>query len=152
MKRIAILNCSNVTGELNCPSFHCLEALEERKGMFAFYESANQAPRLVGIISCAGCPTLVAPEKLFRRIRPLAAAGVEVIHLSTCLMVLCPFRKRYLELLKTKYPDISFVEGTHDGPEGIKPELFVEGMKSNMSRMIIQPQKSMADMIAFQRS
>ena len=151
MTRIAILTCSNITGELQCPSFQCFDALWDGKGQFARYGQNNRPPRLVGIISCAGCPTAVAPEKLFRRVRPLVAAGVEVIHLSTCLTVVCPFKKKYLELLKVKYPGVTLVEGTHEAPEGIKPELFVEGLKTTLSKMLTQPQKSMADMISFQR-
>lgn len=147
MTKVAILTCSNVTRELGCPSYHCFGAIREGEGRFDQYEGP-QGAELTGIISCAGCPTAVAPEKLFLRIKPLEAAGVEAIHLSTCLMILCPFKKKYKKMLEKEFPAMRFIEGTHDAPKGIAPDQFVELMQKVLKSMLIQPRQTMADVIA----
>ena len=79
MARIGIITCSNMTNDLACSSFGCLEDSHAGKGTFARYADQGGA-QVVGIISCSGCPTLIAPEKILRRVRTLAASGVDAIH------------------------------------------------------------------------
>jgi predicted metal-binding protein len=61
MARIGIITCSNMTNDLACSSFACLEDSHNVTGTFARYEDKGGA-QVVGIISCSGCPTLIAPE------------------------------------------------------------------------------------------
>jgi len=56
---LGILTCSSVTQDLACSAFNCLNERYEGRGEFARY---NDKARLAGIINCAGCPTLIAPE------------------------------------------------------------------------------------------
>ncbi|MFZ5631826.1 MAG: hypothetical protein ACOY40_03195 [Bacillota bacterium] len=37
---------------------------------------------LIGSISCAGCPTVNAPEKILRRVKSIAEFKVDAIHFS----------------------------------------------------------------------
>ena len=60
MARIAILTCSNCTQDSNCASVVCLGDMRKRRGFFAPYPQ-DQPLDLIGIINCAGCPTLAAP-------------------------------------------------------------------------------------------
>ncbi|MCG8636047.1 MAG: CGGC domain-containing protein [Desulfobacterales bacterium] len=131
MKKIGILTCSNTTQDLGCSSFKCLEDIYAGGGEFKRYEAEGGA-QLAGIINCAGCPTAVAPEKLLTRVRSLAVLGVEAIHLSACVMGLCPFKKKYAGLLEKEFPGIEIVLGTHDAPEG-EGEFFMDWARQNLS-------------------
>lgn len=145
MKRIAILTCSNVTQDLACASFQCLRSLYQKKDRFAHPGQENI--ELAGVINCAGCPTAIAPEKLFNRVRSLAVLHVDAIHLSTCLVHLCPFKKKYMNLLALKYPEIKVVEGTHGAPEGMPEDQFASSLKAMMRGLLTQPQKTMGDIV-----
>jgi predicted metal-binding protein len=118
----------------------CLKGVNENTGEFARY-CVQGGTELAGIISCAGCPTAVAPEKLLRRVRSLAFLQIDAIHLSSCMISLCPFKNKYARLLKNHFSGINIVEGTHvESPEVV--QMFIAGMQD----MLIQPQKTMADM------
>ena len=110
-KRIGILTCSNCTQELNCASAVCLGDMRKKKGFFERYQ--NQEINLIGITSCASCPTLAAPEKILRRVKALADFRIDALHLSYCMTALCPFINKYIEVIKKEYPEIEIVEGTH---------------------------------------
>ncbi len=140
MPRIGILTCSNATQELGCSSVSCLADLRKRKGAFASYPE-NEALDLVGIINCPGCPTLTGPEKLLQRIRALTEFKVQAIHLSYCLVALCPFKSKYIEALEKAFPGLKFVAGTHQ--EHITHEEFRDRVK----KLFCQPQKTMVDVI-----
>lgn len=112
MARIGILTCSNCTQELDCASVVCLGDMRKRKGLFERYKGDDNLI-LVGLINCAGCPTVGAPGKILRKVGSLAAFKVDVIHLSYCMTALCPFKNKYKEVIKEAYPGIELVEGTH---------------------------------------
>ncbi len=140
MARIGILTCSNATQELGCSSVSCLADLRKRKGAFSAYPP-GEALDLIGIINCPGCPTLTGPDKLLRRIRALTEFRVDSIHLSYCLLALCPFRAKYLEALESEFPAIRFVSGTH------QEHLPHEEFRHQVSGLFCQPRKSMVDLI-----
>ena len=129
-KRIGIMTCSNITQDLNCASSICLKDLRAGSGRFTSYDDAE----LVGIISCAGCPGNLGANKLANRIRALTELSPDAIHFSSCMINLCPFKEKYSRMLNEKYPDIEVVYGTHDPPEGVTPEIFVETVKSLISK------------------
>jgi predicted metal-binding protein len=140
MARIGILTCSNTTQNVGCSSFKCLQDVYDSTGEFGRYADSG-GTQLAGIISCAGCPTAVAPEKLINRVRSLTMLGLDAIHLSSCLMALCPFKNKYASLLEENFPQIEIVRGTHvEPPEVVK--MFVDGVKG----MLTQPQETMADL------
>lgn len=142
MARIGIITCSNMTNDLACTSFKCLEDSHSGKGTFARYAERGGA-QVVGIISCSGCPTLIAPEKIVRRVRTLVASGVDAIHFANCLEKLCPFKKRYLGILQAEFPETEFVNGTH--------EPLSEEMEANVGLFVreglCQRPTSMADLL-----
>lgn len=138
--RIGILTCSNATHELGCSSVSCLADLRKRKGAFAQHP-AEERLDLIGIISCPGCPTVLGPDKLLLRIKALAEFNVHAIHLSNCIIALCPFKDKYLEALKSTYPEINIVAGTHE--ENITREEFREKVRN----LFCQPHKNMIDVI-----
>ena len=140
MAKVGILTCSNTTQNAGCPSFMCMKGVNENGGEFARYKE-NGGAELMGIINCAGCPTAIAPDKLLGRVRSLAALGLDAIHLSSCIMSLCPFKNKYKKLLAEQFPEIQIVEGTHVEPPEVV-QMFLEGMKG----ILTQPQHTMADM------
>jgi predicted metal-binding protein len=86
--------------------------MRRRKGFFERYEDDKELT-LVGIINCAGCPTLGAPDKILRKVKSLASFRVDTIHLSYCMTALCPFKKKYVAAIKGAYPGMEIVEGSH---------------------------------------
>ncbi len=140
MARIGILTCSNATQDLGCSSASCLADFRKRRGSFAAYP-ADQQLDLVGIISCAGCPTLTGPDKLLQRIRGLTEFRVDAVHFANCVKALCPFRAQYEKALHEAFPAIRVVSGTHE--EHISPEEF----RTRVRKLFCQPRKTMIDMI-----
>ncbi len=125
MTKVGILNCSNMTQEIGCSAFGCLDCVNKGTGAFERYEDGAE---LVGIINCAGCPTSRAPEKLLNRVRTLTEVGAEAIHFSACLLGFCPFKETYKKLIAEHFPNVAVVEGTHALPEGEAAEHMVDGM------------------------
>ena len=141
MKKIGILTCTNTTQDMGCSSFACFEKAYEGSGEFERHNDAGGA-QIAGIISCASCPTAVAPDKILRRVRTLTATGVEAIHLSSCMMTICPFKRKYAKLIREAFPHLEVVEGTHT-PSPEEEKQVVGCMKA----MLTQPQQTMADLV-----
>ena len=112
MARIGILTCSNCTQETNCASVVCLGDMRKRRGFFERYQDDEKLD-LIGIINCAGCPTLTAPEKILKRVKALAEYRLDALHFSFCMTALCPFLKKYQAVIAKTYPDLEVVLGTH---------------------------------------
>ncbi|MHB9074035.1 MAG: CGGC domain-containing protein [Desulfobaccales bacterium] len=142
MARIGILTCSNCTQDTNCASVVCLSDLRKRRGFFESYPK-DEPLDLIGIINCAGCPTLAAPEKILKRVRALTEFHIDALHLSFCMVALCPFVKPYTTLIKREFPDINIVMGTH---KPVDREHFTRGVKELLCQTLTRPQ-TMNDLI-----
>lgn len=112
MARIGILTCSNCIQETNCAAVVCLGDMRKRHGFFERYKDEEKLD-LIGIINCAGCPTLAAPEKILKRVKALTEYRLDALHLSYCITALCPFLKKYQAVIAETYPDLEIVLGTH---------------------------------------
>lgn len=110
--KLGILTCSNTTRVLDCPVGACLKDMYERKGAFNKYN--NQDIELVGIISCNGCPTVIGASIILPKIESLIHYGMNHVHLSYCMLVLCPFVKKYIKVIKDNFPEINLILGTHE--------------------------------------
>jgi len=142
MARIGILTCSNCTQESNCASVVCLGDMRKRKGFFECY-AEDEPLELIGIINCAGCPTLAAPEKILRRVRAVAEFKIDALHLSFCMTALCPFIKKYSDIIKEEYPNIELIMGTHRPGDRI---IFQKGVKELLCQTLASVQ-TMSDII-----
>jgi predicted metal-binding protein len=142
MARIGILTCSNCTQETNCASVVCLADMRKRRGFFEQYPQ-DEPLDLIGIINCAGCPTLAAPEKILKKVRALTEFRLDALHLSFCLVTLCPFVNTYVKLIRREFPDINIVLGTH---KPMAREPFHRGVKELLCQTLMPPQ-TMNDMI-----
>jgi len=140
MARIGILTCANATQELDCASASCLRDLRKRLGEFTRYPK-DEKLELIGIIHCAGCPTINAPEKILRKVRSLAEMNVDSIHLTFCMVSLCPFKNKYVEVIQETYPNINIVYGTHE------PRVSPEAFQQEVRELFCSPRKSITDLI-----
>lgn len=131
MTRVGILNCSNMTQDIGCSAFGCLRSVNTRTGSFESYK--DDGVELVGLVNCAGCPTMLGPEKLLNRIRTLTEIGVDAIHFSACVVGLCPFKGQYQRLIAEHFPQVRVVLGTHPVPEGQAGRDFVAGIRELVS-------------------
>lgn len=138
MPKIGILTCSNSTQDMNCSSSGCLASMRGRQGGFERYKKDEEL-ELVGIISCANCPTLAAYDKILLRVKALVEFGAEVIHFAYCVDVLCPFKAKYKKVIKERYPAIKLVMGTHAAKAA--PGQY----RAKVHKVLCQPRQSMAD-------
>ncbi|MBI4863023.1 MAG: CGGC domain-containing protein [Candidatus Riflebacteria bacterium] len=146
MARIGIVTCSNTTQDMGCSSVGCLADLRSRGGHFEHYP--KDAPlELIGIVSCAGCPTIVGAEKILDRIRGLVAVGVEAIHLAACVVHLCPFKKRYEDVIRQRFPHLSVVAGTHAPPPGMDEAQMGEFFKTCVKETLHVPRKTIVETV-----
>jgi len=142
MTRIGIITCLNCTQDANCPAVVCLADMRKRRAFFAGYPKEEPLD-LVGIISCGGCPTLAAPEKILRRVKAMAEFKINALHLSYCMTAVCPFVNKYVEVIKEAFSGLEIVLGTHQpGP----PADFRRGVKELLCQTLAGTQ-TMADMI-----
>ena len=136
MARIGILTCSNATQESNCGSVVCLGDMRKRGGFFSAYPK-DEPLDLIGIINCAGCPTVAAPEKILKKVRALADFRIDALHFSFCMTALCPFIKQYEKVISLEYPNLKIVAGTH---KPIDKNEFQRGMKELLCQTVQRPQ------------
>jgi predicted metal-binding protein len=142
MARIGILTCSNCTQDTNCASVVCLGDMRKRRGFFEVYPP-DEPLDLTGIINCAGCPTLAAPEKILKRVRAVAEFRLDALHLSFCMVTLCPFIKSYSALIKREFPGINLLMETH---QPVDRDRFKRGVKELLCQTLAAPQ-TMNDLI-----
>ncbi len=142
MARIGIINCGNCTQDANCAAVVCLGDMRKRRGFFERYPK-DEPLELVGIISCAGCPTAAAAAKILRRVKAVADFRIDALHLSYCMTAVCPFVHKYEEVIKENFPGLEIVLGTHK-PAPL-PE-FRRGVKELLCQTLNPPQ-TMADLI-----
>jgi predicted metal-binding protein len=114
--------------------------MRKRKGEFARY-SADSALDLVGIINCPGCPTTTGTQKLMQRIRALTEFRIDAIHLTYCLIALCPFKEKYVKALAEAFPQVEIVRGTHES------HITYEQFRKEVGELFNQPQYNMVDLI-----
>ena len=136
MARIGILTCSNCTQETNCASVVCLGDMRKRKGLFERYPK-DEPLDLIGMINCAGCPTLVAPEKILKKVHAVAEFKLDALHFSFCMTALCPFLAKYQQVIHAEYPTLEIVLGTH---KPMDKSRFQEMVKELLSPTVCRPQ------------
>jgi predicted metal-binding protein len=110
--------------------------MRKRGGFFNTYPK-DEPLDLIGIINCAGCPTVAAPEKILKKVRALADFRIDALHFSFCMTALCPFIRQYEKVIGEAYPDLKIVAGTH---KPIDKNEFQRGIKELLCQTIKRPQ------------
>ena len=140
--KVGIVTCRNAKQDLYCTSSMCLHALRESICGFAAYRNTGGA-ELLGIASCDACPTLAAPERIVKRVKGMVDLGAYAIHLSSCMMAVCPFRNKYISILEQAFPGVKIVQGTHWDDEG--PEVGGKWLQSVFRPMLCKVPETLAD-------
>ena len=96
------------------------------------------------IDACDGCPTLAAPERIIKRVKGMVDLGVDAVHLSSCLMAVCPYRGKYLSILQETFPGVKFVPGTHWDPAG--PEVGAKWLQGEMKPLLTHVPNTFGDL------
>jgi predicted metal-binding protein len=122
---------------MDCVMIGCFGNLRGRQGMFEQY-SEDDPPELVGIISCGGCPTAVGSDRVWQKVKALKEYGIEALHLTSCLVQVCPFTQEFVTTIRKEYPDLKIVEGTHPFHD---LQAFKNGIKELTSQRAVTPQK-----------
>ncbi len=137
MAKVGILACESVTNEMNCVMIGCLGNLRSRQGLFKDYPEGEPMD-LLGIIHCGGCPTGVGTDRIWQKVQALVDYGIDSLHLSSCLVQLCPFKEAFLDTIRKDYPDLKVVEGTHFYDD---EEAFKTGARELLSQRVVTPQR-----------
>ena len=110
MKKIGIYVCGNVAKK--CTGNGCLRAFNENKDSFSEYEGQNC--KLVSFNNCNGCNE-EPMESLLLKIEKFKKAGVDVIHLSSCIRSKCDHYKEFVEELSKYFDVIGYTHGSAEG-------------------------------------
>jgi predicted metal-binding protein len=137
MPKVGILGCEATTRDMDCVMIGCFGNLRSRTGKFDRY-SEDDPPELVGIISCGGCPTAVGTDRVWQKVRALKEYGIEALHLTSCLVQVCPFTEEFIKAISKEYPDLQIVDGTHPFHD---VEAFKAGIKELTTQRAVPPQK-----------
>ena len=126
-KKIGILSCANMAEHGKCATAGCIHAFNNNIDNFTEY--AENGAELLGITHCSGCPTALAPERITQNLSTLITMGMERLHISSCILGFCPFKNKYINAIKTKFPNLEISEGTHFLPPE-EAKIFRKGMKN----------------------
>ena len=137
MPKVGIFGCDATTRDMDCVMIGCLGNLRGRQGSFQQY-SVEDPPELIGIIHCGGCPTAFGTDRVWQKVKALKEYGIEVLHLTSCLVQVCPFKDEFVNTIKKEYPDLKLVEGTHPFHD---LDAFKAGIKEVASQRAVTPQK-----------
>ncbi|MBU2499316.1 MAG: CGGC domain-containing protein [Proteobacteria bacterium] len=142
MAKIGILGCESTKREMDCVMVGCLGNLRGRQGSFESY-SKEESLDLIGIIHCGGCPTAVGSDRIWQKVQALVDYSIDALHLTSCLVHLCPFKDAFVETIHREYPNLRVVEGTHPFHD---LEATKRGVKELVSQRVVTPQR-MNDLI-----
>lgn len=105
--KIAVVRCDIVSE--TCPGVACFKAFNKRKVHFEGYDKDTE---IIGFFTCGGCPG----RRVFRLVDNLLKHGVDVVHLSSCMLMeggypKCPHIDEIRQMILKK--GVKVVEGTH---------------------------------------
>ncbi|VVB97843.1 CGGC domain protein [uncultured archaeon] len=105
--KIAVVRCDIVSE--TCPGVACFKAFNRRK---VHFEGYGKDAEIIGFFTCGGCPG----RRVFRLVDSLIKHGVDVVHLSSCMLMeggypKCPHIDEIKQMIIKK--GVKVVEGTH---------------------------------------
>ena len=105
--KIAVVRCDIVSE--TCPGIACFKAFNKRK---VHFEQYGKDAEIIGFFTCGGC----SGRRVFRLVDSLMKHGVDVIHLSSCMLLEKSYAKcPHLEEIKLMILNkgVKVMEGTH---------------------------------------
>ncbi|MCZ7399165.1 MAG: CGGC domain-containing protein [Candidatus Methanoperedens sp.] len=105
--KIAVVRCDIVSE--TCPGVACFKAFNKRK---VHFEEYGRDAEIIGFFTCGGCPG----RRVFRLVDSLLKHGVDVVHLSSCMLMergypKCPHIDEIKQMIIKK--GVKVIEGTH---------------------------------------
>jgi glycerate-2-kinase len=76
--------------------------------------------------------------RIWQKVKALKEFGIEAVHLTSCLVQVCPFKDQFVETIRKEYPDIKVVEGTHPFHD---IDAFRAGIRELATQRAVTPQK-----------
>ena len=137
MAKIGILGCDSTTRSMNCVMIGCFGNLREKKGSFTDYPK-DEPLNLIGIIHCGGCPTAVGADGIWQKVKALTDYGIDSLHLTSCLVQICPFKDEFIKTIRKDFPQLKIVEGTHPFHD---IDAFKKGIRELVSQRAAPPQR-----------
>ena len=110
MKKIAIYVCGDVSKR--CTANGCLRTFNEKEDSFKRYE--EEGAQLVAFNNCHGCEDDPV-ESLDVKIEKMEKAGVEVVHLSTCIRGRCEYYEAFAEKFSKHFDVVGYTHGSAMG-------------------------------------
>ena len=104
---VAVVRC-DIVAEV-CPGIGCFKAFDKRSNEFGEY---GPKTRMIGFFTCGGCPG----RRVFRLASSLKKHNIDVVHMSSCMLMEKPFTKcPHKAEIKKSITDlgIKVIEGTH---------------------------------------
>jgi 2-iminoacetate synthase ThiH len=77
-------------------------------------------------------------QRIWQKVKALKEYGIEALHLTSCLTQVCPFVKEFVAAIRTEYPDLAIVEGTHPFHD---VDAFKAGIGELTNQRAVTPQK-----------
>ena len=109
MKKVAIYICDTVSKK--CTATGCFKAFNNKADSFEIYDNGLQ---LVAFNTCNGCDKDPIGS-LDIKIEKLKKAGVDSVHLSTCIRGRCEHYKVFAEKFAKYFDVIGYTHGSAEG-------------------------------------
>jgi predicted metal-binding protein len=109
LKKIGIYVCGNVSEK--CTANGCLRAFNEKEDSFNNYKESDY--KLVSFNNCNGCDNPM--ESLLIKIEKFKKAGVDTIHLSSCIRGRCDYYEEFVNELSKDFDVIGYTHGSAEG-------------------------------------
>lgn len=113
MTKIGICLCGEVSKK--CTANGCMRAFNDRSEAFNRYE--GKEVQLVAINTCHGCDASPV-DALDLKIEKFLKAGVDTVHLSTCIRGRCDHYETFANKLSTHFDVMGYTHGSEKGKQG----------------------------------
>ena len=110
MTKIALCLCGDISK--TCTANGCMKAFNERKDAFAPYN--KDEVQMVAINTCNGCDQEPV-ESLDLTVEKFLKAGIDTVHLSTCIRGRCDHYETFAEKLSCHFDVIGYTHGSEEG-------------------------------------
>lgn len=108
-KKVGIINCFEVSKR--CSGSGCFKAFNNKGASFENYDTDSQ---LVSFVHCNGCSE-DSVNQVVTRAQKMKEAGVNTIHLSSCVRSRCSYYKEFIEALSKDFEVVGYTHGSSEG-------------------------------------
>lgn len=110
MTKVALCLCGEISKK--CTANGCMKAFNEGTDAFSGYEHMDV--QLVAINTCNGCDASPLAS-LDLKIEKFKKAGVDTVHLSSCIRGRCDYYETFADKLSCHFDVIGYSHGSEEG-------------------------------------